>query len=77
MPGEGLETQVAVIAAAVQRIAEDIRRMDTKLDKLDEEHRSEFVSRAEFLPVQKLVYGLVATVMLSVVGAVLGLVLVR
>lgn len=74
---DSLETQVAVVVSTVQRMEADIRKIDSKLDSIDADHAKEFVSRAEFLPVQKLVYGLVGTVMLSVVGAVLGLVLVK
>ena len=48
-------------------------RIETKLELIEKS----YVTRAEFIPVQRLVYGLVAVVLMSFVGGVLSLIFLK
>lgn len=62
------ETQLAVIAT-------DIGYIKKAMDKLDSKVSSHYVSKEEFEPVKKIVYGLVGLILVAVAGAILGLVI--
>lgn len=51
--------------------SDHLKRIDERFEKLEED----LVSRKEFDPVKQLVYGLVATIMLAFIGAVVSMVL--
>lgn len=65
---ENIELQLGVITEQLQRAREDIKNLDSKID-------NNYVTKTEFEPVQKLVYGLVGLILTSVVGALLYLVI--
>jgi len=58
---------LAVILNKVDRIETDVKGITTKLD-------ADYVTQDQFEPVKKIVYGMVATILLAVVGAVVALV---
>lgn len=62
------ETQLAVMANDISYIKENIDRLSQKLDE-------NFVTKVEFEPIRKIVYGLVTLILIAVVGALLTLVL--
>jgi hypothetical protein len=60
----------AVLLTKLEYIRQDIEEIKTTL-------RSDYVKHAEFLPVRNLVYGLVGLILMAVVGALLGLVILK
>lgn len=70
MTKDTLQTQVAVIAERTTTIAKDVSEIKSTLEK-------DYVTQDQFLPVQRVVYGLVGLIMVSVVGAILALVVVN
>ena len=62
------EVQIAVIAEKVENIEKAVEEIKKKLE-------ADFVTKAEFMPVRNIAYGLVTLVLTSVVGALLALVL--
>jgi hypothetical protein len=61
----------------VSVLTERIDNLMERLDKFEEIVEARFVSRAEFLPVQKLVYGGAGIVLSMVLVTVLGLVILH
>lgn len=68
------DTKLAVIANDIEYIKEKIRSIEEKVDG-DFVTREEF--QAKFEPVQKIVYGLVALVLVAVFTGLVGLVVLR
>lgn len=64
---ESQETKIALIA-------KDINYMKEKLDEVDGKLNSHYVTKEEFEPIKKVVYGLVGIILVAVVGAVVSLV---
>lgn len=68
------ETRLAVIANDIIYIKEKLKTIDDKIE-------GDFISREEFSakfdPIQKIVYGLVSLVLISVFGALIGIVILR
>lgn len=68
------ETKLAVIANDITYIKEKLKTIDDKIE-------GDFISReefdAKFGPVQRVVYGLVSLVLISVCGALIGIVILR
>lgn len=58
-------------------MANDISYIKKQLDHIDNQVSSNYVSKEEFKPVQRLVYGMVAIILAAVVGAILTVVLNR
>lgn len=62
-------------------IANDISYIKDKIQSIEEKMEGDFVTRQEFIdkfgPIQKIVYGLVSLVLVSVFGALLGLVVLK
>jgi hypothetical protein len=58
-------------------LTERIDHLIGRLDRFEELAESRFVTRLEFTPVQRLVYGGVGLAMSLVIAAVMGLVLIR
>ena len=48
-----------------------------RIKDLEEEVKAKYVSKEELYPIKKLVYGFVGIVLLSVIGAVVGLVIIK
>lgn len=61
----------------VSVLTERINHLIERLDKFEQLAESRFVTRVEFTPIQKLVYGGVGIVMSLVLVAVLGLALIH
>jgi len=61
----------------VSVLTERINHLIERLDKFEELAEARFVTRVEFTPIQKLVYGGVGIVMSLVLVAVLGLALIH
>ena len=67
---QSLETQIAVMAESVSTIKQDVTEIKTKLE-------SHYVTKEEFDPIKKIVYGVVSLILVSVVGALLALVVIK
>jgi hypothetical protein len=61
---------IDVIANQIEYIADDIKEIKEKLNK-------DFVTTDKFEPIQRLVYGMVSLVLVSVFGALISLVLMK
>jgi len=61
-------TGIALIAKDISYIKEEVTEIKAKMEK-------DYVTRHEFEPIQKIVYGLVALILVSVIGAVIAMVL--
>lgn len=64
------EVQIAVMANDISYIKKSVEDINKKIT-------DDFVSKDEFEPVKRLVYGLVSLILITVVGAVLALVIIR
>jgi len=62
------ETKIAVMANNIENIKEDVKEIKTKL-------QNNYVTKAEFEPIKKVVYGMVGTMLVGVLGALLVVVL--
>jgi len=70
MPRPTNETKFAIIAKDLDYIKSDVA--DIKSDI-----QGHFVTKEEFMPVQRIVFGLVTLILTAVVGALVGLVILR
>jgi thiosulfate reductase cytochrome b subunit len=61
---------IDVIATQIEYIADDVKEIKEKLNK-------DFVTTDKFEPIQRLVYGMVSLVLVSVFGALISLVLIK
>lgn len=68
MPDQNDTTKLAVLETNMVYIKE-------KLDDIDKKVSSGYVSKEEFEPIKKIVYGLVSLILTAVVGAVVALVI--
>jgi hypothetical protein len=62
------ETKLAVIQTDLTYIKEKLNAVDNKVS-------SHYVSKEEFEPIKKIVYGLVSLILIAVVGALVALVI--
>ena len=67
MATESERTKIALIQ-------QDISYMKDKLDGVDQKISTHYVSREEFEPIKKIVYGMVGLILVAVVGALVSLV---
>lgn len=67
MANQSDETKLAVIQTDLTYIKEKLNAVDTKVS-------SHYVSKEEFEPIKKIVYGLVSLILIAVVGALVALV---
>jgi hypothetical protein len=67
MSNQSDETKLAVIQTDLTYIKEKLNAVDTKVS-------SHYVSKDEFEPIKKIVYGLVSLILIAVVGAIVTLV---
>lgn len=63
-----LTTNVAVILSEMKTVKEDVKDIKDKLEK-------DYITQDQFTPVKNIAYGLVSTILLAVVGALVALVL--
>jgi hypothetical protein len=68
MVKDSQQTKIALIQKDVEYIKE-------KVDGVDQKVSTHYVSREEFEPIKKIVYGLVGLILAAVVGALISLVL--
>lgn len=61
------ETKLAVVQNDVTYIKEKLKIIDAKMD-------NHYVTKEEFEPIKKIVYGLVSLILVAVVGALVALV---
>lgn len=61
---ESNETQLAVIKNDIQYIKSSLNSIDNKVS-------THYVSREEFEPIKRIVYGLVSLILIAVVGALI------
>lgn len=81
----GRKLEAAVITRSTDhdllvRIDEGLKDTKSKIENLQgsvEQAHYKFVTKEQFDPVQKLVYGCVVTILLAFLGAIVGLVIVR
>ena len=66
------QTQV-LIELAKQRLI--LERMQRDLKELKDESRDQFVTKVEFEPIQRLVYGMIGLVLLSVLTALMAIII--
>ena len=59
---------LAVILSEMRTVKEDVKDVKEKLDK-------DYVTQDQFTPVKNIAYGLVSTILLAVVGAIVALVI--
>jgi hypothetical protein len=78
------ETEIAVLQEKVEnlqlcteRIKDDIKDLQERKFGATEACRKTFISKELFEPIQKLVYGITALILLGVMGALLSLVIKR
>lgn len=64
------ETKFAVIA-------KDLEFIKAEVSDIKQDIQGHFVTREEWEPVKKIVYGLVAMILTAVVGALIGLVIIK
>lgn len=67
MTNQSDETKLAVIQTDLTYIKEKLNAVDNKVS-------SHYVSKEEFDPIKKIVYGLVSLILVAVVGALVALV---
>ena len=63
------ETTIALMAQDIRYIKEDVTEIKLKLEK-------DYVTREEFEPIKKVVYGLIGLILVAVVSAIIGLVII-
>lgn len=68
MSNQSDETKLAVIQ-------NDLTYIKEKLNVVDNKMNSNYVSKEEFEPIKKIVYGLVSLILIAVVGALVTLVI--
>lgn len=68
MSNQSEETKLAVIQTDLTYIKEKLNAVDNKVS-------SHYVSKEEFEPIKKIVYGLVSLILVAVVGALVALVI--
>ena len=62
---------------SIEVISNDITYIRDDVKEIKDNLRSSYVSKDEFDPVKKIVYGLVGLILVAVMGAVLGLVIIK
>jgi len=56
-------------------VSRDIKYLIKSIDEINEVLKHKFVSQEEFEPIKRIVYGLVATILIAFVGALVALVI--
>jgi hypothetical protein len=65
-----MTVDLAVILSEINYIKSDVKDIKIKLE-------NDYVTQDQFEPVKKIVYGLVSVILLAVIGAVVGLVILK
>ena len=69
---EDVQNTEILIELAKQRVI--LERMQRDLKELKHESKEQYVTKAQFIPVQNLVYGMVGLILVSVITALLAIV---
>ena len=76
---DGLSDTMSKIERNVEKVERDVEKVDTKIDKkidgLQADLKKDYVTKAEFEPVKKAVYGFIAAVITTVILALIGFVM--
>lgn len=64
------KTSLALIAQDIKYIQRDVMDIKSKIE-------NDYVTREEFDPIKKIIYGLVTLILTAVVGALVGLVVLK
>jgi ABC-type phosphate transport system permease subunit len=70
-----LSTKMDTMIDTVTETKKDIKEMGTKIDTVDEKLRKDFVTKTEFEPIRRLVYGAVGIMLTTVVLGLLALII--
>jgi len=68
---------IAVMANKMDNIQCDVASVKTDIKDIKESMEADYISRVEFNPIQKIVYGMVGLVLLAVLGALVSLVVLK
>lgn len=71
---KGVLTQMAVDQAVMLN---KLSNVEDKVESISQKMEKDFVTQDQFEPVKKIVYGLVSVILLAVVGALVGLVILK
>lgn len=58
-------------------IRQDLEYIKDRVSKIDNQLEANYITRQEFAPIQKLVYGMVSLVLVTVFGALLAMVVIQ
>lgn len=76
-----IDERTQVMNKSMSFLIADVKTMQAentrKFEALQAEHEKKFVTLDQFQPVQKIVYGLVGAILLSVIGALLTLIITK
>lgn len=72
-----LDERTKNIAERVQDLTTSVNKIDNDLREELKAHKDDTISRAEFDPVKRIVYGMVSCVLVLVLTAIIGLVVVQ
>ncbi len=59
----------------LEGLKKDVGYLVKQIDKIDERLEKDYVTQDQFEPIKKIVYGLVGTILMAVVGAIVALVI--
>ena len=72
-----LQSQVAVMASQVTRMSQDINEIKGDVRQIRSDNENHYVTKEEFEPVRRIVYGMVTIILVAVLGAIIALVVRR
>lgn len=72
---EGEHTQMLLMAQEIKYISKEISEVKRIVENQAVNAKKEYVSQVEFDPIKRLVYGLVAIILVAVVTAIMALVI--
>lgn len=70
-----MDTMMVVVSETQQAVKETRKELSNKIDTVDEKLRRDFVTKSEFEPIKRLVYGAVGLVLTAMVIAIISLVI--
>lgn len=71
---ETQSTKIALIQQDMQYVKEGMKDLKDGMDEVNKKLNDRYVSKEEFEPIKKVVYGLVGLILVAVVGAIISLV---
>lgn len=74
---EKLTEQIASLTLSVGLLRQEITQMTKEMARMQQAMKHDFVTRQEFDPIQKIIYGLIGLILVTVMGALLALVVIR